>query len=436
MPVYGCGYNAAGVDAIFVVIVAGEKFSEMNIALIVSTFPSISQTFVLNQITGLIDHGHNVDIFARSKDQHDKIHQDVATYRLLQRTTYLSVIPNRRLKRFRTGILMAAKAFPKYPRIVLQSFNILKYGKKAASLSLPIAVLPFMEKCYDILHCHFGPNGDFGIFLRKIGATSGKVVTTFHGSDISRYIKTGGSHAYESLFRRGELFLPISNYWREKLIGLGSPPEKTVVHRMGIDVRKYRFVPGKDFKNDRVRILTVARLVEKKGVKYGILALEKLVRRFPNIEYNIAGDGPLRKELNSLINSLSLNHNINLLGWKDQDEMQHIMQRADILLAPSVTGKDGDKEGIPVVLMEAMAVGLPVISTFHSGIPEIVINNETGLLVREGDVEGLSQKIADLIVNSNLRIHLRQKARKHVEENYDINKLNVALIELFEQMLR
>jgi colanic acid/amylovoran biosynthesis glycosyltransferase len=331
---------------------------------------------------------------------------------------------------------MAAKAFPKNPKMVLRCFNIFKHGKKAASLSLPIAVLPFMEKCYDIIHCHFGPNGDLGIFLRKIGATKGKIITTFHGSDISRYIKTRGDSAYENLFRRGELFLPISNYWRKKLIILGSPPERTVVHRMGIDVRRYSFTQDKDFKNDKVRILTVARLVEKKGVKYGILALEKLVRRFPNIEYNIAGDGPLHKELYSLINSLGLNNSINLLGWKNKNEIQHLMEQSDILLAPSVTGKDGDQEGIPVVLMEAMAIGLPVISTFHSGIPEIVINDETGLLVHERDVESLSQKIEDLIVNSSLKINLRKRARKHVENNYDINKLNVKLIDIFEQIMK
>jgi colanic acid/amylovoran biosynthesis glycosyltransferase len=409
----------------------------MKIAFIVPSFPSISQTFVLNQITGLMDCGHEVDIFARTRDNDDKIHEDVIAYCLLERTTYLEQIPKSRLRCFIKGMYLAASAFPMHPKTVMRCFNMFRYGKKAVSLALPIIVFPFFGRGpYDIIHCHFGPNGDLGVFLKDVGAISGKVITSFHGYDVTSYAKRRGPLIYENLFNMGDLFLPISNRWKEKLISMGCTPERIFVHRMGIDVRRFDLREDKTRENGRVIILTVARLVEKKGVEYGIRAVAKLIKNFPNVEYKIAGDGPLKKDLNDLIANLNLNNSVRLLGWKTQDEISCLMDQSDILLAPSVTGKDGDQEGIPVVLMEAMARGLPVISTSHSGIPEIIINGETGLLVPERDIEALSQKLEYIILHPELKEQMRRKGRKYVEDNYDINKLNAKLVEIYERLLK
>jgi colanic acid/amylovoran/stewartan biosynthesis glycosyltransferase WcaL/AmsK/CpsK len=405
----------------------------MKIAFIVRTFPALSETFILNQITGLIDLGHSVDIYAGRTSGEDIVHERVREYHLIDRTHYIR-IPQNRWARIIKGICHIITNFHKKPKIILNSLNFVKHGKKALSLYLLLIAAHFTKR-YDIVHCHFGPNGNIGVLLKDVGAITGKVITTFHGADISSYIKKRGDHVYEKLFRTGDLFLPISNHWKEKLIKLGSPLETTIVHRMGIDVRRFNFARNKVLINGKVSILTVARLVEKKGVEYGIRALAKLIKRFPNVEYNIAGDGPLYKNLNIMIDNLNLKNNINLLGWKNQDEISDLMECSNILLAPSVTGKDGDQEGIPVVLMEAMARGLPVISTFHSGIPELVLHGETGLLAQERDIEALVQNLESLIVHSELREHLRQRARKYVENHYDINKLNVRLIEIYEQIL-
>ena len=184
-----------------------------------------------------------------------------------------------------------------------------------------------------------------------------------------------------------------------------------------------------------INILTVARLVEKKSVHYGIEAVAKVVKRYPFVQYEIAGDGPLKGDLVGLIDKLDINENVKLLGWKQQNEISELMSHADILLAPSVTGKEGDQEGIPVVLMEAMARGLPVISTYHSGIPELVQDGRSGFLVRERDIDALAEKLEHLITHPEMRDQMGAEGRKYVEENYNIDKLNDRLVEIYEEIL-
>jgi len=404
----------------------------MKIAFIVPGFPLLSQTFILNQITGLIDRGHDVDIFAGEGGGTSKIHEDVRKYNLLDRTCYYrKIIPKNKFFRFIKGVSYVVKYIPERPVPVLRSLNIFKYGRKAASFNLLFQIIPFLEKGpYDIIHCHFGPYGNFGVFLKEVGAISSKVITTFHGYDLSRYIEENGNRTYEKLFEKGELFLPISKRWKEELIKLGCRKEKILVHRMGIDVDRFGFLQRKIRKDGKISILTVARLVEKKGVRYGIQAVAKVLKRYPDIQYKIAGDGPLRKDLAHLISTLNINMNVKLLGWKEQSEISDLMSRADILLAPSITSKDGNQEGIPVVLMEALAQGLLVISTQHSGIPELVQNEKSGFLVPEHDIQALADKIEYLVEHPERWPDIGREGRKHVEKNCDINKLNDRLVQL------
>jgi colanic acid/amylovoran biosynthesis glycosyltransferase len=407
----------------------------MKVAFIVTEFPSLSQTFVLNQITGLIDRGHDVDIFANGIADDSKIHEDVRKYNLLDRTCYYrEIIPKNKLFRLIKAANYVVRYMLKRPAVVLRSLNIIKYGRKAASFNLFFKTIPFMDKGpYDIIHCHFGPTGNLAVLLKEVGAIRGKVITAFHGYDLSSYIGKNGNRVYEKLFEKGELFLPISRRWKKKLIKLGCPKGKVLVHRMGIDVGRLGFLQRKIWKNGKINILSVARLVEKKGVEYGIQAVAKVLKDYPDLQYSIAGDGSLKRDLVRLINKLDIDENVKLLGWKQQNEISELMSHADILLAPSVTGKGGDQEGIPVVLMEAMARGLPVISTYHSGIPELVQDGISGFLLRERDVDGLAEKLEHLITHPEMRDQMGAEGRKYVEENYNIDKLNNRLVEIYKE---
>jgi colanic acid/amylovoran biosynthesis glycosyltransferase len=195
---------------------------------------------------------------------------------------------------------------------------------------------------------------------------------------------------------------------------------------MGIDTARFSATPGKELGQGGLKMLSIARLVEKKGIQYGIEALARVLERAPDrqVKYWIAGDGPLKMQLLAYAASLGVEDRVRFLGWMDQEEISDLMRRADILVAPSVTGPDGDQEGIPVVLMEALAMGLPVVSTLHSGIPELIVDGETGLLARERDAEGLAERILALISDRDLVRRLQNNGRKHVKEQFDICKLN------------
>lgn len=409
----------------------------MRIAVLAGgVFPTLSKTFIINQITELIDRGHEVDIYAGEPDSQNVVHPDVEKYNLLNRTYYDRVPRNSQIRLLKTPSILLKK-FHKNPAIVTRSLNIFKYGKKALSLYLLYQAIPYLDKKpYDIIHCHFGYNGLKAQALRNIGVLKGKLIITFHGVSMSKDLREKGEHIYNKLFERGELFLPISEHWKKKLIKLGCDESKVIVHRMGIDCDNFAFIPRQPSPDNVTRLVSISRLVEKKGIEYGIRAVAKLSKTKPNIEYNIIGDGLLKPKLQELIQELNLSSTVKLLGWKQKTEVINILNNSDILLAPSITAQDGDCEGIPVALMEAMAMGLPVISSLHSGIPELVQNGISGFLVPERDIEGIAEKLNYIIEHPEAWLKMGKAGRKIVEENYDIDKLNNRLLNIYQELCR
>ena len=410
----------------------------MKIAFIVEAFPVLSQTFVLNQITGLLDRGHEVDIYAEFNENISKVHPDIEKYDLLNRTFYHPQVPRAKVQRFIHGIWLIVTHFLLAPLLLLRSLNVFKYKKDAASLRLLYAVIPFVKRrpVYDVIQCHFGLLGIKGMLLRDIGALQGRHITAFHGVDISQNLQMLGESVYNDLFKAGNLFLPISQHWQNRLIQLGCNPNKIVVHRMGIDCQRFAFLPRSLNSGESVRLISVARLTEKKGIEFGIRAVASVLSQYPALEYSIIGDGGLRTELADLIQTLGVADQIKLLGWRNQTEVVELLQRSHILLAPSVTAKDGNQEGIPVVLMEAMAMGLPVVSTYHTGIPELVEDGISGFLVPERDVEALADKIERLMERPEEGAKIAAVARCRVEQLHHIDRLNDQLLGIYQQMLK
>ena len=291
-------------------------------------------------------------------------------------------------------------------------------------------LMQHQKQSYDLIHCHFGYNGLIAVMLRDIGAIQGKVITTFHGTDVTNYVKKEGEQAYDLLFQLGNIFLPISELWKRRLIELGCKGD-IIVHRMGIDCNKFSFTARKLRAKGVVEIVTIARLAEKKGVEYAIRAVAKLAKSKTNLNYTIVGDGPLKESLQQLIEELGVDSIIRLVGWKQQQEVIEIINNSDIMLAPSVTSQDGDREGIPVAFMETMAMGLPIISTQHSGIPELIENGVSGFLVPERDVDALAQKLNYLVEHPELWNKMGAAGRAFVEEYYNVDKLNDKLVEIY-----
>ncbi|HPD47802.1 MAG TPA: glycosyltransferase [Anaerohalosphaeraceae bacterium] len=402
----------------------------MKIAIITTSFPSLSETFVLDQITGLLDLGHDVRIFAW-RDPGESVEQrEVAARRLRDRTCYIPTMPRHKMWRLLKAAALIVANFHKGPRPLLKFTGMFLHRRKGLSLAYLYFLLYFMENNFDVIHCHYGLNGLVGAFLKEAGIP-GKVCTSFHGFDVSRYLLKNGPDVYRPLFSKGDLFMPVSEYWRDRLIELHCPADKIVVHHMGIDPRKFPFVERRLEAGEPLRLLTVGRLVEKKGHAYALRAVAKLVHEGRDIMYVIAGDGPERASLEGLCVQFGIRDKVQFAGALARDEVIKLYQASHVFLLPSVTASDGDTEGIPVVLMEASAMGMPVLASTHSGIPEIVIDGKSGFLVPERDVDALAAKLRVLHDNPHLWPSLGRHGRTTVEQMYDIKRLNQKLEDVY-----
>lgn len=404
----------------------------MRVAFLVTAFPTVSETFILDQITGLIDLGCEVEIFAAQPEAQSAVHPEVLAYDLMCRR-HLAPMPESWAQRPWQAIRWAATHFRDLRRTHARSLNFLRQGPRAASLRLFFETAAFAGRPrFDVIHCHFGPNGLRGLALRDIGALKGKLITSFYGYDVSEFPRRR-SNPYAQLFGRGDLFLAISENMRSKLIDLGCDSKRILVHPLGVKPELFpagsRAVLGSP-----VRITTIGRMVPKKGIEYGLQAVAALVREEPNVQYLIVGDGPLRPRIEQIIKDLALERVVHLAGWKSRPEIVSTLGETDILLAPSVTADSGDEEGTPVVIMEALASGVPVISTLHAGIPEVVQDGGSGYLVPERDVAQIASVLTRLVLSPEMRTRMGAQGKSHIVQRNDIGRLNDRLLRIYREI--
>jgi colanic acid/amylovoran biosynthesis glycosyltransferase len=407
----------------------------MKILFLVGEFPKLSQTFILSQITGLIDAGHEVTILAKKSDGGSKVHPDVLNYDLLQHVVYYGDSTHSK-NRCRKGLVFGQALCA---HMVTRVFNKQYKGKASFRDLLKLPNLVLLVRTLNqvdltdrtIIVAHFGPNGLLAQKCIEMGLLNGKLFTAFHGYDMLRYVKQRGANVYRDLFHSSSLILPISDFWRRRCIALGADSSRVIVHHMGIDLLRFGSHPAQLTKP--VILVSAARLVEKKGLEYGIEAVSQLITKGYSIRYFIAGDGPLKDKLQNQIEKNKLTRQIRLLGWKTQNEWIELMKDAQIVLAPSITANDGDMEGIPVQLMEAMAMRKIVVSTVHSGIPELIQDGENGYLVTEKNSDALANVLERLILSPEKWNRITQNARYTIKEAFNSQKLNAELIQLFNE---
>jgi glycosyltransferase involved in cell wall biosynthesis len=267
--------------------------------------------------------------------------------------------------------------------------------------------------------CHFGPQATLGMTIAL--SIDRPAVTIFHGYDISRLIRDRvWVERYRAVAALGMQALCISHAGRRALLDIGWPASQIDVIHLGVDTTRFALVPPAErWPTTRPRrILMVARLVDKKGVVVALEAMRLLRDRGCDVELRIVGDGPERTRIEALIREWRLT-NVSLLGALEHTLTRTEFAHAHLYIQPSITAASGDQEGIPVSLMEAMAGGLPVVSTRHSGIPELVIDGQTGLLTDERDAEGLAAAIERLTRDRTGAEQLAQAARARVEQDFN-----------------
>jgi colanic acid/amylovoran biosynthesis glycosyltransferase len=208
-----------------------------------------------------------------------------------------------------------------------------------------------------------------------------------------------------------------------------------VVLPSGIQCARFRFAPRQPPGDGRVRVVTTGRLVEKKGVEYGIRAVARLRAAGVSVEYAVVGDGPLRPALEQLIGELGLAGAVSILGWRQESEVARVLDRAHLFLSPNVTAANGDEDAPVNVIKEAMATGLPVVGTRHGGIPEVVQDGVSGFLVAERDVDALVERLGHLVAHPELWPGMGQAGRAWVERHYDAPMLAARLEEIYRQLV-
>ena len=271
-----------------------------------------------------------------------------------------------------------------------------------------------------LIHAHFGPRGVEMLPLKRRLCLP--LVTTFYGQDLSVYPRHKyWRKAYQKLFMEGTLFLVEGSFMKKGLIALGCPPEKIRIQHMAVDIYKFTYQERTPERDEKVRILFCGRFVEKKGLLGALQAVKIAAENIGNLEFRIIGDGELRPKVENYIQGNEMNRYVVLLGYQSHEQYRQELLKAHILLQPSITASDGDSEGgAPTVLLEAQATGLPVVSTIHADIPEVVLDGITGFLVPQRDPKALAVKIQDLIRHPRLHVELGKAGRRHIEENYNI----------------
>lgn len=407
----------------------------LRICVLVNEFPSPSETFVLNQVVGLQSAGCDVTVLATGPDIRQRNYSTAGNGGFAGRVRYLD-LPKNWFKRSAAALPMTYKLMRHRPELVPDVFNILRHGRQAMSLRLLYwADRLVHEEPFDVILAHFGQFGQLGVKLRQLDLISGRLATVFHGVDMSVHIRANPKQ-YKELFVSGDLFLPISDHWRERLIEMGADPVRTHVHHMGVEIEPQRYRRRERDKSQPLSLLSVGRLVEKKGIDDALYAFAELLRYQPSARYTIIGDGPLRAELEELAERLEIVDAVEFIGWVENEQVIRLMQQSDILLAPSVTALNGDQEGIPVTIMEAMACGMLVVSTEHSGIPELIENGKNGLLVPEGDVMALGESLIYLCDNPGVWPDLSEAGYRKVTREFELGVLNARLLERLQALAR
>lgn len=290
-----------------------------------------------------------------------------------------------------------------------------------------------------LLHAHFGP---LGIEFLPVAKTLRlPLLTSFLGWDASSLPQDSKSlRDLRRLFHRGDAVLVVSSTMKLDLIQLGCPEEKITVHHCAVDMD--RFVPGPpNLRASTTKLLSVCNFTEKKGLRFLIQALPLVRERYPDASLRIVGkerDDEARSEkrfTENLIHELGLTGVVTIAGPKHFSEIHEEYRKSDIFVLPSVTARTGEKEGIPVALMEAQACGLPVVSTLHAGIPEAVVEGKSGYLVPERDVKELSDAICLVLSRRTEWPTMGQYGREHIDKHFNLATQIDALGRIYTRLL-
>ncbi len=286
-----------------------------------------------------------------------------------------------------------------------------------------------IESDAKVLHVYFGHIGVHLLPLLEISPVP--VIVSFHGADAQVDMdKPKHRAAMQRMLELAKLLLVRSESLAERLVALGAAREKIRIQRTGIPLREITFTQRVAPKNGAWHCLQASRLIAKKGLSTSLRAFAEFAARYPKATLTLAGGGPLLNDLWSLVLKLGLQKRVKFTGFLSQQKLRLQYANAHLFLHPSEMGEDGDQEGVPNSMLEAMACGLPIIATNHGGIPEAVEHGVSGLLVPERDHLALAGEMLALTSKPERYTAMSVAAAQRVEKEFNL-KVTVAALEGF-----
>jgi glycosyltransferase involved in cell wall biosynthesis len=280
-----------------------------------------------------------------------------------------------------------------------------------------LLIASFKKNKIDKVYAEYGPTAVAVLNVCK--KNNLPLIVNFHGYDSSvGYILSQNREKYLRVFDYAQSIVAVSKHMVNALIGLGADKDKIVYAPYGPQDSFFNIQPL----YSEPTFVAVGRFVNKKAPYYTMLAFFKVLKMFPDAHLFFAGDGSLLNACQNIVRYHRCESSIIFLGSVEPCALQKLYERALGFVQHSITADDGDMEGTPVAVLEASAAGLPVISTEHAGIPDVVIHGQTGLLVREHDVDGMAANMIRLLEDRNYAISLGQRGREYVKDNFSMNK--------------
>ena len=405
---------------------------KQKIAYIMSRFPKLTETFVLFEMLALEESGISVELYPLLREKSAVIHPEAENF--VKRAHYQPFLSQQVLRAQASLLTHTAGSYLEtlwtLIRANLGSYRFLTGGLGIFPKSVYFANL-MQEHDITHIHAHFASFPAASAYI--INQLTGIPFSfTAHGSDLHR-----DRHMLKEKVHAAHFVATVSHYNKRVILEECGDRYRNKVHviHCGIDTEVFsQYPPTSETKlmlnsnnntNHLFRILCIGTLHEVKGQTYLIEACRLLHARHIPITCQFIGDGPDRDTLQSQIERANLTEHIQLLGHQTRDEVARRLQQADALVAPSVPTNIGRREGIPVVLMEAMGTGLPVVASNLSGIPELVTNQVTGLLTPPRDAVAIADALQHLYDDPALRLRLGTAGRAKVIAEFDLRQ-NVA----------
>jgi len=285
-----------------------------------------------------------------------------------------------------------------------------------------------------LLHIYFGQIAVH--LLPLIQAWKNPTIVSFHGADVMVDMdKPAYREATLQMLDAVTLVLVRSKSLRRAVVDLGCDPQKIEIQRTGIPLEEFPYRDRAVPKNGEWQFVQAGRLIEKKGLPVTLRVFSIFLKQHPNATLTIAGEGPLFPKLQKFARELSVTDRVSFTGFLSQEQLREIYYRSHIFLHPSQTGRDGNQEGIPNSMLEAMATGLPVFATEHGGIPEAIEDGVSGVLVPERDDEVLAQALLEAAQDPGFLSRIGHAGAQGVRKNFDLFTQARRLEEIYSRVI-